>query len=192
VILRNNAHPRGIDLGPVRLWTPNLKPIAGGLGTRQGQSYREVASLIAAANRRRRAARAERAARPKPEVVLLHVQCPGPCKSVFETYNPRRVWCSQSCLEKYRRKQRRTSAPRVVRASSRGTLVSIGDCCPVCGKDFERRSNRQRYCSKACKMEAASRLAEPATCHPDRPMLAKGRCRSCYNRSWKANRKTPS
>ena len=28
---------------------------------------------------------------------------------------------------------------------------------------------------------------KPATCHPDRPHLAKGLCRTCYNREWNAN-----
>lgn len=188
MILRNSQHPRGIDLGPVRLWEPNLKPIAGGMGSRKGESYREFAARLSASYRMRRALREERAARPKPEPVLLHVRCHG-CPTVFETYNPRRVWCSQSCLERHRRKERRKSGPRVVRASTRGQLVAFGDNCPVCGNSFERTSNRQRYCSKACKAEAGRRFAEPATCHPDRPMLAKGRCRPCYNAVWRANKK---
>lgn len=104
MIIRNNAHPRGIDVGPVQVWRPTLRPVVAGPGSRQGESYRDISNAISAANRAFRAEQAaRRAARPKPEPILLHVRCHG-CPTVFETYNPRRIWCTVACLHRHRRK----------------------------------------------------------------------------------------
>lgn len=104
MIVRNNRHPQGIDMGPVRLWRPDLYLIGSGRGLRPGESYKAMNDRIAASRRRRKP-------RPKPEPVLLHVEC-AHCRTVFETTNARRAYCSQRCVDRAWKKRHHVPKPR--------------------------------------------------------------------------------
>lgn len=65
------------------------------------------------------------------------------CKKEFETTNPRRFYCSDSCQRKncYARKTgRRLSDLKVV-------------TCDYCGKEFKQRRLGQRFCCYECKQK---------------------------------------
>lgn len=95
MIIRNNEHPRGKDMGPVSLMRPvsELSFIGGGQGGRQGTDYRAFGSRIR---------RPVKVVRVKPEPVLLHVECPV-CHTPFETVRTQQVYCSIKCRDRRKR-----------------------------------------------------------------------------------------
>lgn len=113
MILRNGAHPKGIDLGPVSLMFPvSDMSYIGGKGTHRGESYRDISERLANVTRRVKAE-----AKPKPEPVVMHIKCPQ-CPAVFTTTNLKRVYCSLRCVDRrWKAVHRRPSRARAERVT---------------------------------------------------------------------------
>ena len=65
--------------------------------------------------------------------------------------------------------------------------MSTTSTCPGCGKEFAHRADRKTpFCSHSCaaKTNYKPRDKSFATCHPDKPLVGKGLCKSCYYKKY--------
>lgn len=98
-----------------------------------------------------------------------------------------------------RETKRETKAARIVVATTRIARQVLCQA-PNCNVVFTTENPRRLYCSTTCtnrawrqhawakahEGEVAKSRAKGirATCHPDRPHVARGLCRPCYNADW--------
>jgi hypothetical protein len=116
VIVRDNRSPRGRDEGPVRLYDymqalPLDTPLA-----RIDVTWEQTNKALFA--------KEPKPPREKAPPVLLHVKCNG-CPTVFETYEPRRAYCTTVCRTRRQNSKRPSRSTR-----NQGPSLEHAQCHP--------------------------------------------------------------
>ena len=82
---------------------------------------------------------------------VIRVKCPI-CGVEFERHIPNQLYCSEECRLESRRRWRRAHYRRNTKLEQSNTKLERREC-PICGKEFEPRHFKQKYCSTECTNE---------------------------------------